>query len=192
MKRLLFNTFFALLVCNATAQTISVAPIEAEVGKTTNLIVKIDNVGENTTAMQFNLSLPNGITVDETNINQGEAATNHTMTIRTLANGDRMFVFYNMDKKLISNGTVISLPVTMPNEAGVLNGKICTVRTASTDWVSHKCSDAAFTVTVMDATSIVNVNTTQTDNKTVYDMSGRRVANPMKGIYIVGGKKMVK
>jgi hypothetical protein len=190
MKRLLFNTFLALLVCNATAQTISVAPIEAEVGTTTYLIVKIDNVGENTTAMQFNLSLPNGITVDETNINQGEAATNHTMTIRTLANGDRMFIFYNMDKKLISNGTVFSLPVTMPKDAGVLNGKICTVRTASTDLVSHKCNDAAFTVTVKDATSIVDVNTTQTDNKTVYDMSGRRVTNLTKGSYIVDGKKV--
>lgn len=181
------------MVCNATAQTISVTPIEAEVGTTTNLIVKIDNVGENTTAMQFNLSLPNGITVDETNINQGEAVANHTLTIRTLANGDRMFVFYNMDKKLISNGTVLSLPVTMPEEAGTVNGRVYTVRTASTDLVSHKCSDAAFTLMVKgDATSVVHVNTTPTDNKAVYDMSGRRVANPMKGIYIVGGKKMVK
>ena len=59
--------------------------------------------------------------------------------------------------------------------------------------VSHKCNDAAFTVKVKEnATSIVNVNTTQTDSKTVYDMSGRRVTNPKKGIYIVGGKKMVK
>ena len=130
MKQLLFNTFVALLVCNATAQTISVAPIEAEAGTTTDLVVNIDDVGENTTAMQFNLSLPDGITVDEANINQGEAAPDHTMAMRTLANGDRMFVFYNMEKKLISNGTVISLPVTMPNKAEVLNGKICIVRTA--------------------------------------------------------------
>lgn len=193
MKQLLFNTFVALLACNATAQTISVAPIEAEVGTTTDLVVNIDDVGENTTAMQFNLSLPDGITVDEANINQGEAAPDHTMAMRTLTNGDRMFVFYNMEKKLISNGTVISLPVTMPNKAEVLNGKICIVRTASSDLASHKCSEAAFTVTVKEnATPVVNVNAAQADDKAVYDIGGRRVANTTEGIYIVGGKKVAK
>ena len=97
------------------------------------------------------------------------------------------------EKKLISNGTVISLPVTMPNKAEVLNGKICIVRTASSDLASHKCSEAAFTVTVKEnATSIVNVNAAQADDKAVYDIGGRRVANPTEGIYIVGGKKVAK
>lgn len=194
MNSSILSIIVALLAIagSATAQSLTAQDLEAKVGEKATLTVSISGATD-MTALQFNLSLPNGITVDETNIAQGEAVTNHTMTIRTLANGDRMFVFYNMDKKLISNGSVLSLPVTMPKEAGVLNGKICTVRTASTDWVSHKCSDVAFTVTVKDdVSSIVNVNTTQTDNKTVYDMSGRRVKRPAaKGIYINNGRKVV-
>ena len=114
MKRIL-SIIVALLAIagSATAQSLTAQDLEVKVGEKTTLTVSISGATD-MTALQFNLSLPNGITVDETNINQGEAVTNHTMTIRTLASGDRMFVFYNMDKKLISNGSVLSLPVTMP------------------------------------------------------------------------------
>ena len=194
MNSSILSIIVALLAIagSATAQSLTAQDLEANVGEKATLTVSISGATD-MTALQFNLSLPNGITVDETNINQGEAVTNHTMTIRTLANGDRMFVFYNMEKKLISNGTVISLPVTMPNKAEVLNGKICIVRTASSDLASHKCNEAAFTVTVKEnATHIVNVNAAQADDKAVYDIGGRRVANPTEGIYIVGGKKVAK
>ena len=38
---------------------------------------------------------------------------------------------------------------------------------------------------------ISEVNTVKADNNVVYDLQGRRVAQPAKGLYIVNGKKVV-
>ena len=64
---------------------------------------------------------------------------------------------------------------------------------------------AAYTLTVLDpnedkgftlngtSTEIENVETTDNGQQTtvIFDLAGRRVENPTKGIYIVGGKKMI-
>ena len=42
-----------------------------------------------------------------------------------------------------------------------------------------------------DALGINEVATTTTENATIYDIQGRMVKNPTKGLYIVNGKKMV-
>ena len=64
---------------------------------------------------------------------------------------------------------------------------------------------AAYTLTVLDpnedkgftlngtSTEIENVETTDNGQQTtvIFDLAGRRVENPTKGLYIVGGKKMI-
>ena len=194
MKRRILQTIVALLAIagGATAQTLSVASVETTKGGQAELVVSASGM-TGVTALQFNLALPQGITLNESAITKGEAASGHTLSVQTMDSGDRLVVLYHTDLESVSNGTLLRLPITVGQQTGSFSGSLYTIRTASTDLVSHKCNDAAFTVKVKeDATSIVNVNTTQTDSKTVYDMSGRRVANPKKGIYIVGGKKMVK
>ena len=194
MKQRILQTIVALLaiVSSATAQTLSIASVEAKAGEQAELVVSASGM-TGVTALQFNLALPQGITLNESAITKGEAASGHTLSVQTMDSGDRLVVLYHTDLESVSNGTLLRLPITVGQQTGSFSGSLYTIRTASTDLVSHKCNDAAFTVKVKDdATSIVNVNTTQTDKKTVYDMSGRRVANPTKGIYIVGGKKMVK
>ena len=43
-----------------------------------------------------------------------------------------------------------------------------------------------------NATGIVNVNNkTKVKSSEIYDLSGRRVTKPSKGIYIINGKKVV-
>ena len=39
-------------------------------------------------------------------------------------------------------------------------------------------------------TGITTIETT-TDSNAIYDLQGRRVTNPAKGIYIVNGKKVI-
>ncbi len=194
MKQRILQTIVALLAIagGATAQTLSVASVETTKGGQAELVVRASSM-TGVTALQFNLALPQGITLNESAITTGEAVSSHTLSVQTMDSGDRLVVLYHTDLESVSNGTLLRLPITVGQQTGSFSGSLYTIRTASTDLVSHKCNDTAFTVKVKeDATSIVNVNTTQTDSKTVYDMSGRRVANPKKGIYIVGGKKMVK
>lgn len=51
---------------------------------------------------------------------------------------------------------------------------------------------APLRLTSEGATGISSVNTSaNADNKAVYDLNGRRVAKPAKGVYVVGGRKVV-
>ena len=134
------------IACSATAQTLSVAPIEVDAGGEATLVVSASGLS-NVTALQFNLKLPEGITLAGSN-QLGSAASNHTLDVRPLASGDNMFVFYNLDKALLSDGQLIRIPVSASSEAQSAAGSLYTFHTATTDAVSHELSDASFTITV--------------------------------------------
>ncbi len=136
---------------SAMGQTLSVTPIEAEVGTETTLEVSVSGASANTTALQFNLTLPEGVSLNQSGIAQGTAASGHTLEVRTLESGDLLFVLYSMNLTAITDGTLLSLPVTLPSEAGTLTGRLGTVRCADTDGVSHTLDDAQFTITATEA-----------------------------------------
>ena len=150
MKRL-YTIIMALatLVVSANAQSLSVANIEAQMDEETALVVSLAE-GSSMTALQFNLSLPEGVTLDETAITKGTAASGHTLEVRPLTNGDRLFVLYHKENTPLANGELLRLPVTVGSEAGTFGGKLYTVRTATADAVSHKAAEANFSVTVKE------------------------------------------
>ena len=151
MKQRIQTLIFALaaIVGSATAQTLSVAPIEVEAGGESMLVVSASGLSD-VTALQFNLQLPEGITLVGNN-ELGDAANAHTLDVRPLASGDNMFVFYNLDKALLNDGQLIRIPVSASVEAQSATGSLYTFHTATTDAVSHELSDVAFTITVTAA-----------------------------------------
>lgn len=166
MKRVLFNTIVALMaiVSGATAQTLSVASIEAKTGEQAELVVSTNGMS-GVTALQFNLTLPQGVTLNENAITKGSAVSSHELKVETLANGDRLFVLYNMDLGLVNNGTLLKLPITIGQQTGSFNGSLSTIRTATTDAVSHECANATFTITVKAAEE--ELVTITADNKSM-------------------------
>ena len=52
--------------------------------------------------------------------------------------------------------------------------------------------DSTFNVTIPDGIEVVNDERLRVKDESIYDLSGRRVENATKGIYIVNGKKVVK
>ena len=73
IKQRLLQTIVALVAIagSATAQTLSVTSIEANVGEQTELVVSASGMN-NVTALQFNLALPEEITLNESAITKGE------------------------------------------------------------------------------------------------------------------------
>ena len=118
MKQKLLNMLFALtaMVGSATAQTLSIASIEAEAGTQVELVVKGAGLG-GVTALQFNLSLPEGITLDEASITKGPAANGQELSVSTLDNGDRLFILYNMALNTFGTGELLRIPVNVGSEA---------------------------------------------------------------------------
>ena len=108
MKQRIQTLFLSLagIACSATAQTLSVAPIEVEAGGEATLVVSASGLSD-VTALQFNLQLPEGITLAGSS-QLGDGASTHTLDVRPLASGDNMFVFYNLDKALLTDGELMT------------------------------------------------------------------------------------
>ncbi|MBO7593000.1 MAG: carbohydrate-binding protein [Bacteroidaceae bacterium] len=154
MKRL-YTIIMALatLVVSTNAQSLSVQNIEAQTGEETALVVSLTE-GTSMTALQFNLSLPEGVTLttsgDTYGTTLGTATDGHTLDVETLSNGDLLFILYNTEQKAFKSGELLRIPITVGSTAIEANGKLYTVRTATADAVSHTCTDASFSVKVTE------------------------------------------
>ena len=56
---------------------------------------------------------------------------------------------------------------------------------------TYATKTAQYTLTVTPATGINAVNSEEIKDNNYYDLSGRRVVQPTKGLFIVNGKKVV-
>ena len=150
-KKRIYTTFIVLIALfgKAMGQALNVLPIEVKSGKQTEMVIEVEGLS-NMTALQFNLFLPQGVSLDETNITKGEAVDGHKLMLRPLPGGGRMFVFYNMNKALIDDGELVRLPLVV--EKGTVSSKssLSVVRTANTAAKSYLFDDVPFTITVTD------------------------------------------
>lgn len=193
-KTRIFATIALVIVaCHAAAQTISIAPIEGETGAQTSLTINLSDAGTNITALQFNLLLPDGITLDKANVTKEAAVSEHDLSVRTLEGGGYLFVLYNMDKKVINKGAILRLPITLPSKVGKLTGRLISFRSANTDAVSKKCADAPFFITVKEKepSGIRTIEDKNTTTAPIFNLSGQRLTKPQRGINIIKGKKVV-
>lgn len=153
MRQRIFGIVAALslLVCTATAQTISFSDFEARPGR--NVVVEFSILGANEmTALQFNLSLPEGFSLFEygegENLTVGGVKTGHEMKVVPLENGDYLVVLYNMYLKTFSETVSFSMTLKASEDCGTQEGRIYNVRMSTVDAVSHICEGVSFKAAV--------------------------------------------
>ena len=151
MIRRILSILIALtaIVVSANAQSLSVQPIEVQVGEQTEVVVSLTG-GTSATALQFNLKLPEGLNVNTNDATLGSSTDGHTLNVEPLNNGDLLFILYSMDLKTFKDGELLRIPVTAGNSATNATGQLYTVRTSSAEAVSHTCSDTQFDVVVTE------------------------------------------
>ncbi len=149
MKRILYTLLLALTSISAMGQTLTVAPVEATAGEESELVVTAAGV-EGLTALQFNLSLPEGVTFSESEVTKGAAVNGHTLNVQTLANGDRLFILYNMNLKRFSDGELLRIPVNVSDDDKTGKGRIYAIRTSTIDAVSYSSIASEYTITVKE------------------------------------------
>ena len=176
MKLRILRTLLALMaiVVSANAQSLS---FEVQANE-----AKISLTGATEmTALQFNLKLPEGVTIDTSNATLGSATDNHTLCIETLNNGDLLFILYSMDLNTFTDGELLRLPVN-----GVQDGdtNLYTIHYASADAVSHEGEDV-----VADITSLTPNPSPRRGE--IYNVSGQRLNKMQKGINIKDGRKVL-
>ena len=176
------------MVGSVSAQTLSVQPIEVQTGEQTEVVVSLTGATA-MTALQFNLQLPTGVTATKDGITLGAATDGHAISVKPLYSGDLLFVLYNMEQKTFNDGELLRIPVTVNENAQTGSGQLYTVRTATTDAVSNKCAESSFNITVNnEANGIMKIERGESAQK-VYDLHGRSVTRPTKGIYIIRSAK---
>ena len=192
MNRRIYIVIVGLLALlgGANAQTLSVQPIEVKAGEQATLTVNISQPSD-ATALQFNLQLPIGVTINESNCTLGNGTNGHTLSVNRMNSGDYLFVLYQMDFQTFSDGTLLTIPINVATDAKTGNGKLYTVRSSKSDAVSLQKDETTFTVTVSEElTKIENVKT-NVQTPSVFNLNGQRLELPRKGINIVSGKKVV-
>ena len=139
------------IISTTTAQNLTVTDIEVKPGRYSKIEVYISGATE-MTALQFNLSLPSGVVLNnntpEGGIHSSTVGKGHTMNVQPLESGDYLVVFYNMYQAKFSDGVLLSIPVTAGENSGTTTGSLYNVRMSTADAVSHKCEDVSFKVTV--------------------------------------------
>ena len=189
-RRILYIVIGLLaFIGNVNAQTVSVASIEATAGEQKALTVSLSDASS-ATAMQFNLSLPANVTINESGCALGGAANNHTLRVNRMDNGNYLFVIFSMDFKKLGNGTLLTIPVIFANDATSGNGNLFTVRSSASDAVSHQHQNATFAVNV-NTSDIKNIRTSGVKNGIIYNVRGQKLASPQKGINISDGQKVL-
>jgi len=173
----------------ANAQTLSVASVEATAGEQKTLTVSLSDAAS-ATALQFNLSLPANVTINESGCALGNASNNHTLSVSRMDNGNYLFVIFSMDITKLSNGTLLTIPIIFANDAISGNGNLFTVRSSASDAVSHQHQNASFAVNV-NTSDIKNIRTSGVKNGIIYNVRGQKLASPQKGINIIDGQKVL-
>ena len=190
MHRRIYIVIVGLLVLigGANAQTLSVGTIEGKVGEQATLTVSLADAAS-ATALQFNLSLPANVTVNESGCALGNAAASHTLSVNKMKNGDYLFVMYSMDFTALSNGTLLTIPVNIGNGAITGNGNLNTVRSAKSDAVSQQHQNVSFAVNV--TTVVESVKSDIKKDAVIYNVRGQKLTSPQKGINIIDKRKVI-
>ena len=156
MKHRILHLIAVLLMiaANTTAQTITVSDYEAGAGWNETIKVNISDASE-ITAVQFNLSLPEGVVLDEGWLEQrghqvflGNAANGHSLAVKPLTSGDLLIVVYGLNLQTFNDGTLVEIMTMATDDVTTSNGRLYNVRTATVAAESKSLSDVKFTAVV--------------------------------------------
>jgi len=185
MKQIIFSIIFALVSFSAMGQTLSVQPIEAKAGEQTTLAVSLSGATA-MTALQFNLALPEGVTLAGNEAAQGAATNGHTLDVETLDNGDNLLILYSMDLNTFKDGELLRIPVTIGSNAKSSEGSLYTVRFSTTEAVSSESNNSSFTLEVQDIDdAIESMKIEHNDVKEIFNLGGQRLNAKHRGVNVL-------
>ena len=150
------------------------------------LTIRLDNE-KRYTAFQMIVSVPDGMTLGKATIDKMRAA-DHQAMVRDLGGGRYLVAGFSFDNEELTgnSGRLLSI---VTNGQGTDDIIISDIEFATTQAEACYLADIAISSTI--ATGINEMKNEELRMKNeIYDLQGRRVMNPTKGLYIVNGKKV--
>lgn len=192
-----FRVFFLrlaamLLSAEASAQTLSVSPVEATRGGQVTLTVNMSQPS-GASALQFCLLLPEGFTVNDDDCRVKQSAAGHVLSVTRMDNGHHLFVLYSTDLQLMTEGALLSVPVDIADDAAEGSGRLYSVCSSGRDAVSTQISPADFSITLHDSATRMDACAAEgTGSQTIYNLNGQRLSKPQKGLNVIGGRLVLR
>ena len=193
---MLFVSLMSFAQSSLYIEPFSIAP-----GEQKQIEVLLDNPGEKFSQLQFDIALPDGVEIvfDEDNF------------CYTIDRGSRLASVYNIDAQDVNGGVKVLALTTNPKAYikgesgdvvlitvqaaddiadGVYDLSINNVVLSHQDGSTVKATSTTASITVSSTTGITNVEDAE-GSDVYYDLQGRVVEDPAKGIYIINDKKVV-
>lgn len=148
------------------------------------LNVALDNE-RSYTAFQMVVSVPEGMTIGKATIDKMRGEE-HQAVVRDLGNGQYLVAGFSADNDVLTgnNGRLLSIATNGKASGDIV---ISNVEFATTEAEVYRLADAVVSGT---PTSVQYVTTESQQKSQTYDLQGRRVESPTKGLYIRNGKKV--
>ena len=176
---------------------LSMMPFAITAGETKELTICLTNPDDALTLLQFDMQLPDGLSIAKTgdeflaDISERTSRNSHQLSINGKGHRIRFLLASTSNDPIEgTDGAIIRLNVTA--DADFHGGSIAFsgILGVSPDEQEVRMSDCFYSL-VGGATGIYSLSNAQ-DIPAIYSLSGQRQTSAKKGIYIVGGKKVIK
>ena len=214
MKKLMFIAACLLSAMNMMAQAeLSITDFEINAGAENQLIDVTLTNSVQITAIQFDLTLPEGLSVPNNpatglpraKVNKNRKADeddgeNHSLVTTKLENGDYRFLYTSTTNFPIvgNSGVIIQIYINAAEtlSAGALTGTMKDIILVEPNSTEHKTASKTFNVTA--ATAINEIEISNDKPATIYDLKGNTVRKNATsteglnaGVYIINGAKVI-
>ncbi len=148
------------------------------------LNISLDNE-KHYTAFQMIINVPAGMTLGKATID-GMRSAGHQIAVRNLGNRQYLMAGFssNNDELMGNSGRLLSVVTDGQATGDIL---ISDIELVTTQAETYRLADIAISST---PTGIQSASLPMQKANEAYDLQGRRVINPTKGLYIVNGKKV--
>lgn len=206
-KKILTAIVFSLAsICcmSQTSDKVYVDDFNIEPKGLQNITVNMDNPYNVFCAFQFDMYLPEGISVAlkesgelDASLNVQRKKANHSLSVERIKNGYYRFVCFSMTNSAFSGqkGPIVDIKVKTDgslSDGETVTGSIENVILTKTNGQDFKPGKTTFNINVMSETGIDILKATEGELQ-VYDLNGNRiydVKNLKTGFYIINGRKI--
>lgn len=177
----------------ATEANLSIEDFTIEAGETKEMIIDLTNYDDQMTLVQFDLRLPEGLSIVTDGIEIAGRTTwqEHLLYAHDIGNVTRVMLASARNAEISGNsGALISIRLTASDTFD--GGDIVIGNSLLVTPCANESQPTDYTYHINSTTGIRSLTPTLSQGaETYYDLSGRPVTNPGKGIYIVNGKKII-
>ena len=206
-KKILTAIVFSLAsICcmSQTSDKVYVDDFNIEQKGQQNITVNLDNPYNVFCAFQFDMYLPEGISVAlkesgelDAGLNVQRKKANHSLSVERIKNGYYRFVCFSMTNSAFSGqkGPIVDIKVKTDgslSDGETVTGCIENVILTKTNGQDFKPGKTTFNINVMSETGIDQIKDIGGETE-VYDLNGNRiydVKNLKTGFYIINGRKI--